>query len=116
MPRENRKQGANRQRMRGTTEDTLFLQSRTGVLKVQVAVTPFPVVAAPPATGRGGARPLGQVWEERSPQVMAPEADGWGRKQDDRAWGGWQHRPERPPPPRNKKATRQMEKERENEN
>lgn len=29
---------------------------------------------------------MGQVWEERSPRVMAPEADGWGRKQDDRAW------------------------------
>lgn len=51
MQRENRKQGANRQRMRGIMEDTLFLQSRTGVLEVQVAVTPFPVVAAPPATG-----------------------------------------------------------------
>lgn len=35
----------------GVMEDTLFLQSRTGVLKVQVTVTPFPVVAAPPATG-----------------------------------------------------------------
>lgn len=66
MQRENRKQGASRQRMRGVTEDTLFLQSRTGVLKVQVTVTPFPVVAAPPATG-GAPRPFGRGWEERSP-------------------------------------------------
>lgn len=51
-----RKQGerrgaANRQRGREITEDTLFLQNGAGVLKVRVAVTSFPVVSAPPATG-----------------------------------------------------------------
>lgn len=73
--RQSRKQGANRQK------DTLFLQNRKGVLKVQVAVTSFPVVAAPPAPG-GAPRPFCQVWEQRSPVgdgSRAPGADGWRR-------------------------------------
>lgn len=42
---------ADRQRIRETAEDTLFLQDWTVVPKVRVTGTSFPVVAAPPAPG-----------------------------------------------------------------
>lgn len=56
---------ADRQGLGEGTEDTLFLQNWTGVLKVRVTVASFPVVAAPPATG-SAPRPFRQAWEEHS--------------------------------------------------
>lgn len=71
----------NRQRIRETAEDTLFLQNWAAVLKVEVTITSFPIVAAPPATG-SAPQPFHRVWEERS-----PAGDGGGH-QGGRGGGG----------------------------
>ncbi|KAB1266094.1 hypothetical protein Cadr_000019351 [Camelus dromedarius] len=52
----------NRQRIRETAEDTLFLQNWAAVLKVEVTITSFPIVAAPPATGSAPQPFHRQVW------------------------------------------------------
>ena len=106
MQTQDRKQGANRQGTRAITKDTLFLQSRTGVLKVQVTVTPLPVVAAPPAAG-GAPRPFCQVWEECSPVgdgIRHPAQTGGGGAAGNHDGGKWgddstgQHIRHPPPP------------------
>lgn len=70
---ENRKQGVcqgdvQTGRERGKSQ-TLFLPNRAGVLKVRVTVTSFPVVSAPPATGRAP-RSFPQVRGSEVQQVM----------------------------------------------
>lgn len=114
---------ANGQRLREITEDTLFLQNWTGVLKVRVTVASFPVVAAPPATG-SAPQPFRQVWEEHSAAGDGVGTQcGRGKVEEEPQEPGWRGEGEKTgqasvsaTPPQNKKATRPMKKKRENEN
>lgn len=98
--------------------NTLFLQNWTGVLKVGVTITSFPIVAAPPATV-SAPRPFQQDQEECSPAIsqQVTAAEQWTGEESGR-WDGGEDRQASVSDthPQNKKATKPMGKKREKEN
>lgn len=62
---------------KGNERNTLFLQNRTGVLKVGVTITSFPVVAAPPATASAPDRSSRSRKSHQTAGDVSRAVDGW---------------------------------------